>query len=92
MNNESSSHGTVLVMDADIRTLVGTADPETLAAPEVLGVMVEHFHPRLSLACSFQKEESVLLDMLLGIGLKTAPMDYWTLIGRMSPNRDLVLA
>ena len=54
-------------MDADIRTLVGTADPETLAAPEVLGVMVEHFHPRLSLACSFQKEESVLLDMLLGI-------------------------
>ena len=29
--------------------------------------MVEHFHPRLSLACSFQKEESVLLDMLLAI-------------------------
>ena len=52
-------------METDIRTLVGDADPETLAAPEVLGVMVEHFHPRLSLACSFQKEESVLLDMLL---------------------------
>ena len=29
--------------------------------------MVEHFHPRLSLACSFQKEEAVLLDMLLAI-------------------------
>ena len=29
--------------------------------------MVEHFHPNLSLACSFQKEESVLLDMLLEI-------------------------
>ena len=29
--------------------------------------MVEHFHPRLSLACSFQREESVLLDMLLAI-------------------------
>jgi transposase-like protein len=26
-------------------------------------------------------------DTLLGIGLKTAPMDYWTLIGRPSPNR-----
>jgi hypothetical protein len=25
-------------------------------------------------------------DMLLGIGLRTAPMDYWTLIGRTSPN------
>ena len=47
--------------------LVGDADPETLTAPEVLGVMVEHFHPRLSLACSFQKEEAVLLDMLLAI-------------------------
>ena len=54
-------------MEADIRTLVGDADPEALTAPEVLGVMVEHFHPRLSLACSFQKEESVLLDMLLAI-------------------------
>lgn len=54
-------------METDIRTLVGDADPETLAAPEVLGVMVEHFHPRLSLACSFQKEESVLLEMLLAI-------------------------
>jgi phosphoadenosine phosphosulfate reductase len=54
-------------MEADIRTLVGDADPEMLTAPEVLGVMVEHFHPRLSLACSFQKEESVLLDMLLAI-------------------------
>jgi phosphoadenosine phosphosulfate reductase len=54
-------------METDIRTLIGDTDPETLPAPEVLGVMVEHFHPRLSLACSFQKEESVLLDMLLEI-------------------------
>ena len=29
-------------------------------------------------------------DMLLGIGLKTAPMDYWALIGRMSPDRACV--
>ena len=54
-------------MAMDIRTLVGDADPETLTAPEVLGVMVGHLHPKLSLACSFQKEESVLLDMLLAI-------------------------
>jgi phosphoadenosine phosphosulfate reductase len=54
-------------METDLQSLVGTADPESLTAPEVLGVMVEHFHPRLSLACSFQREESVLLDMLLEI-------------------------
>src|SRR3954453_2103576 len=54
-------------METDIRALLGDADPETLSAPEILGVMVEHFHPRLSLACSFQREESVVLDMLLAI-------------------------
>jgi phosphoadenosine phosphosulfate reductase len=54
-------------MQADIRTIAGEIDPEGLTAAEVLGVMVEHFHPRLSLACSFQREESVLLDMLLGL-------------------------
>ena len=54
-------------METDIRALIGDTDPETLSAPEVLGVMVEHFHPKLSLACSFQREESVLLDMLLAI-------------------------
>jgi phosphoadenosine phosphosulfate reductase len=54
-------------MATDLTTLVGDTDPEALSAPEVLGVMVEHFHPRLSLACSFQREESVLLDMLLAI-------------------------
>ena len=67
MNNESSSAGTLPMMDTDIRALIGDTDPETLSAPEVLGVMVEHFHPKLSLACSFQREESVLLDMLLAI-------------------------
>ena len=54
-------------METDVRTLLGDADPEALSAPELLGVMVEQFHPRLSLACSFQKEEAVLLDLLLGI-------------------------
>jgi phosphoadenosine phosphosulfate reductase len=34
---------------------------------DVLSQAVERFHPRLVMACSFQKEESVLLDMLMGI-------------------------
>jgi phosphoadenosine phosphosulfate reductase len=38
-----------------------------LAAEEVLGLAVERHHPNLLLACSFQKEESVLIDMLLSI-------------------------
>src|SRR5260370_37408716 len=37
------------------------------SAPEILAEVVERFHPRLALACSFQKEESVLVDMLLRI-------------------------
>ncbi len=40
---------------------------DALGAEELLSAMVERFHPRLSLACSFQKEEAVLLDMLLEI-------------------------
>jgi phosphoadenosine phosphosulfate reductase len=36
-----------------------------LTAQDVLADAVERFHPRLVTACSFQKEESVLLDMLL---------------------------
>ncbi len=39
----------------------------SLTATEALGEAVERFHPRLAMACSFQKEESVMLDMLLGI-------------------------
>ena len=40
---------------------------EDLSAEEVLGYMVERFHPRLYVACSFQKEASVIMDMLLKI-------------------------
>src|SRR5918992_1914281 len=40
---------------------------ETLAPEELLRVLVEHLHPKVALACSFQKEETVLLDMLFGI-------------------------
>ncbi len=37
---------------------------ETATAEEVISYAVERFHPRLTLACSFQKEESVLVHML----------------------------
>jgi phosphoadenosine phosphosulfate reductase len=37
----------------------------TDSATGVLADAVERFHPRLVTACSFQKEESVLLDLLL---------------------------
>ena len=40
---------------------------EQLSAQEVLAEAVERHHPRLVLACSFQKEESVLIDMLMEI-------------------------
>lgn len=39
-------------------------DLESATAQEVLAYGVQHFHPRLTLACSFQKEESVLFHML----------------------------
>jgi phosphoadenosine phosphosulfate reductase len=40
-------------------------DLEPLSAQEVLARVVDEFHPRLYVACSFQKEASVILDMLL---------------------------
>jgi phosphoadenosine phosphosulfate reductase len=43
------------------------ADLETASAEEVLAYAVEQFHPQLKLACSFQKEESVLVHMLTAI-------------------------
>jgi phosphoadenosine phosphosulfate reductase len=36
-------------------------------AEDVVSEAVERFHPKLVLACSFQKEESVLIDMLMGV-------------------------
>jgi phosphoadenosine phosphosulfate reductase len=46
---------------------VAIPDLETVSAQEVLAYAVERFHPRLKMACSFQKEESVLLHMLAEI-------------------------
>jgi phosphoadenosine phosphosulfate reductase len=42
-------------------------DLEQLDARGVLEHVVDEFHPRLAVACSFQKEASVILDLLLGI-------------------------
>jgi phosphoadenosine phosphosulfate reductase len=42
-------------------------DLERSSAQEVLEYMVEQYHPRLYVACSFQKEASVIMDMLLKI-------------------------
>jgi phosphoadenosine phosphosulfate reductase len=43
---------------------VMTPDLEAASAEEVLAYAVQRFHPRLTMACSFQKEESVLVHML----------------------------
>ena len=42
-------------------------DWESLAAEEVVAAFLEAFPGRVSLACSFQKEESVLLDMVFAV-------------------------
>jgi phosphoadenosine phosphosulfate reductase len=42
-------------------------DLEALSAAEVLEYVVREHHPRLAVACSFQKEASVIVDMLLRI-------------------------
>ena len=38
-----------------------------MTAQEVVADAVERFHPRVALACSFQKEETVLLDLLFAV-------------------------
>ena len=43
---------------------ISTADLETASAQDVIAYAVERFHPQLTMACSFQKEESVLVHML----------------------------
>jgi phosphoadenosine phosphosulfate reductase len=57
--------GTVRPMERSVAELVGETDVETLTAEQVVEIVLETLHPNVALACSFQKEESVLLDMLL---------------------------
>jgi phosphoadenosine phosphosulfate reductase len=52
-------------MERSVAELVGETDVESLSAQQVIGATLAALHPGVALACSFQKEESVLLDMLL---------------------------
>jgi phosphoadenosine phosphosulfate reductase len=51
----------------DLATATGVPDLEHLGTEELLEYLVDRFHPRLYVACSFQKEASVIMDMLLRI-------------------------
>lgn len=48
-------------------TLQLPPDVESLSAEDVLRFVLEQFPGRVALACSFQKEETVLLDMLFAL-------------------------
>ena len=52
---------------ADTATIDAAPNLERLSADQVLAHAVEQFHPRMYVACSFQKEASVIMDMLLRI-------------------------
>jgi phosphoadenosine phosphosulfate reductase len=56
-----------------------TRDLERATAQEVLAYGVEQFHPRLTLACSFQKEESVLFHMLSELAGGRGPLNAFTI-------------
>jgi phosphoadenosine phosphosulfate reductase len=43
------------------------SDVESYSAEEILALVVRDFPGKVSLACSFQKEESVMLDMLFAL-------------------------
>jgi phosphoadenosine phosphosulfate reductase len=46
---------------------VDAPELERSSAHELIAYAVERFHPRLTMACSFQKEESVLAHMLIQV-------------------------
>jgi phosphoadenosine phosphosulfate reductase len=46
------------------------SDIESLNAEEILAWLLEQFPGKVSLACSFQKEETILLDMLFALDPK----------------------
>jgi phosphoadenosine phosphosulfate reductase len=48
-------------------TLPDPATVEAMSAEDVLGTCLRQFPGAVALACSFQKEETVLLDMLFGL-------------------------
>jgi phosphoadenosine phosphosulfate reductase len=52
-------------MGPSLTELAGTTDVEHLDAKSVVATVLDALHPKVALACSFQREESVLLDLLL---------------------------
>lgn len=57
-------------MTATVDTITALAaedGAERLGAEELLGTLLEAFGDRVALACSFQKEEAVLLDMIFAL-------------------------
>ena len=62
-----------------VDALVQQPDLEQATAEDVLRYAVEQFHPRLTMACSFQKEESVLVHMLSEIGGGRVPIHVFTI-------------
>ena len=52
-------------MERSVAELVGETDVEAMTAEQVVETVLDALYPNVSLACSFQKEESVLVDMLL---------------------------
>jgi phosphoadenosine phosphosulfate reductase len=50
-----------------VTTTLPELDYEPMAAEQILATLLDAFPGRVSLACSFQKEESVLLDMLFAL-------------------------
>jgi phosphoadenosine phosphosulfate reductase len=54
-------------------------DLDGATAQEVLAYGVAQFHPRLTVACSFQKEESVLFHMLSELAGGRGPLNAFTI-------------
>jgi phosphoadenosine phosphosulfate reductase len=54
-------------------------DLEQATAQEVLAYAVERFSPRLTMACSFQKEESVMVHMLTELTGRRDPIRAFTI-------------
>ncbi|MGI9184535.1 MAG: phosphoadenylyl-sulfate reductase [Solirubrobacteraceae bacterium] len=59
--------------------MTAASDLEAATAPEIVAYAVERFSPRLTMACSFQKEESVLFHMLSGVTGGRDPIRAFTI-------------
>src|SRR3954451_21932481 len=67
LTTEQSSRRPPAAADGRRRLLDAPPALEDASAEEVLEVAVERFQPKLFVACSFQKEASVIMDMLVRI-------------------------